>query len=47
MCDVLHCFLPVPLPGQFGSPADRLVPDDGEVGGAGKVLGDGDGRVHV
>lgn len=39
--------LPVPLPGQFGSSTDRLVPHDGEVGGAGEVLGDGDRRVQV
>lgn len=39
--------LPVPLPGQLGTPSDRLVPHDGKVGGASKVLGDGDGGVQV
>lgn len=39
--------LPVPLPREFGSPSDGFVPHDGEVGGAGEVLSDGDGRVHV
>lgn len=39
--------LPIPLPGKFGSSADRLVPHDGKVGGAGEVLSDGDRCVEV
>lgn len=39
--------LPVPLPGEFGSPSDSFVPHDGKVCRAGKILSDGDCRVQV
>lgn len=44
---LLNNLLPVPLPGQFGSPSYRLVPHHREVGTAGKVLRDGNSCVEI
>lgn len=38
---------PIPFPRQLWSPSYRLVPDNREVGTAGKVLGDGNGGVKI
>ncbi len=39
--------LPVPLSGEFGATSHSLVPHDGEVSSAGKVLGHSDSRVQI